>query len=839
MPNHDTNLPIPVPTICARRDELMKLYDDATARQSVYIRAPGGSGKSVSVALWINRKGCPFAWLHLDRYDDAPVPFYRAFCMSLLSAMPQDGDVSDIPRSLAFNVRPVELAIEFLTRANLGRERTALVLDDFHHITNEAILSSLPYVLKRLPKSVTVFFLSRSAMPDAFGTLVSNDAATLLDNDIFTCDATEIRDYFARCGRPVTDNEAMEIRRHTNGLVVLLNEIIESNLYDGDVGTLKAIIRRHYEKDWRGCHPDYRQFLLKTSVPDAFTLELYEALTGAVDAKDMLDMAILDNMNLSFANGKYRYHQVFLEFLRDKALESRMDVSAIYKAIAEYYLDKNDMILLRKYAVKSGDTGIMERSMRYFARLDDLSLDEYMKTFNAYNINIPDYLCEKSPLFYLTKMMPAYLMGNRRDFEYYMDRIYDELPQVAGESSYAWDALLTCRLIDYRIDYHEFIRHIDDMPVKKHEGHTYSCICFVGLQLPFPHRNACDYYMLADAGYRKQLISIFKDMFKNNYEYAHNYGVWLLGVEAGILMEQGRLDEALNNLLYVRSHITDKTNISICWSIYLLLAEVSLLKNDKNEHESYKAQTKAYFENRVKNYVAYETRVRLWNADAKAAREWLDNYSIGYSESGLLYKVFQNFTSARSYIVLGENGKALGLLGKTLSLGEEFNRVFDMAEANVLISLTEWGMGNKKEARERLHRVLATLYPHGFVRVVANEGKAILPVIQSVLRKMEKDPSRDMAFYKYVRGVCVAAYAQSKRFRGLTYNQRHKSVKLSPKQATILSLLAKGHKNAEIVEIMGISINTVRSYTSITYQKLDVNNAMDAIMKARRLGILK
>mgnify|MGYP001008071496 FL=1 len=54
----------------------------------------------------------------------------------------------------------------------------------------------------------------------------------------------------------------------------------------------------------------------------------------------------------------------------------------------------------------------------------------------------------------------------------------------------------------------------------------------------------------------------------------------------------------------------------------------------------------------------------------------------------------------------------------------------------------------------------------------------------------------------------------------------------------MLELLAKGYKNAEIVEMTVLSINTIRSHTKIAYQKLEVNNAMDAILRARELELI-
>ena len=54
----------------------------------------------------------------------------------------------------------------------------------------------------------------------------------------------------------------------------------------------------------------------------------------------------------------------------------------------------------------------------------------------------------------------------------------------------------------------------------------------------------------------------------------------------------------------------------------------------------------------------------------------------------------------------------------------------------------------------------------------------------------------------------------------------------------MLQLLARGLRTAEIAEETGLSIPTVKSHTALAYQKLGVHNAMDAVLKARDLGLL-
>ena len=54
----------------------------------------------------------------------------------------------------------------------------------------------------------------------------------------------------------------------------------------------------------------------------------------------------------------------------------------------------------------------------------------------------------------------------------------------------------------------------------------------------------------------------------------------------------------------------------------------------------------------------------------------------------------------------------------------------------------------------------------------------------------------------------------------------------------MIELLAEGHRNSEICQLTGLKLPTVKTHISAAYKKLGVNNAMDAILKARELGLL-
>lgn len=104
----DKQIPIKLPEICAPRQELLRRFDKASEKRFIYIHAPGGCGKTVSTLLWLQKSGYHPIWLGLDIYDNTPAAFYRFFCSSLFSVMPQNESLARIIMESSFNDSPIE-----------------------------------------------------------------------------------------------------------------------------------------------------------------------------------------------------------------------------------------------------------------------------------------------------------------------------------------------------------------------------------------------------------------------------------------------------------------------------------------------------------------------------------------------------------------------------------------------------------------------------------------------------------------------------------------------------------------------------------------------------------
>ncbi|HXP49917.1 MAG TPA: LuxR C-terminal-related transcriptional regulator [Bacteroidia bacterium] len=65
-----------------------------------------------------------------------------------------------------------------------------------------------------------------------------------------------------------------------------------------------------------------------------------------------------------------------------------------------------------------------------------------------------------------------------------------------------------------------------------------------------------------------------------------------------------------------------------------------------------------------------------------------------------------------------------------------------------------------------------------------------------------------------------------------------KEIGISKREYEILEQISKGLSNKEIADKLSVSENTVKTHSSRIFEKLDVNKRMQAIQKAKELGLI-
>ncbi|MDL2259679.1 LuxR C-terminal-related transcriptional regulator [Deltaproteobacteria bacterium OttesenSCG-928-K17] len=434
-----------------------------------------------------------------------------------------------------------------------------------------------------------------------------------------------------------------------------------------------------------------------------------------------------------------------------------------------------------------------------------------------------------------------YLSGRAGDFVATLDKLYASLPDIQNRRRDFWEGCVMLATLDPRYRIEEKVSQLQAQAGRPKAALRSVQSASLSQNLPFMHRSNRDYSPYApdvEAGLAA-FVRTFAGLLKDDFQPIEAM------IRAGLYYEQNRLREALPLAEAAAAALAGRGAPELCFSAEMIRAAIlSALRREPEARESLAALRSAlsrapYL---LPNLAAYESRLLLADGDQAAARRWLDNYFVNEAPEAArpleLHKIYQHFTTARAWLVLGESEKAGALLAGLKQLGRDFARPLDLAEAEVLTAVSQWHLGQKGPATESLAGALEAVKGCGYIRVFADEGAAIEPVLKQLAAGLKKSPGRHGIEQPYLNRVMIAAKEQAARHRGLTAVWSPLKVKLSKQQRRIISLLAQGHRNAEIAELCGLSIHTVKSHCAAAYARLGVNNAADAVIKAGELELM-
>lgn len=147
------------------RAHLTTRLEAARGGHLTLVRAPAGSGKTMLITEWAQAASYPVLWVNLDESDNDPARFWQYVVRLLDVAYPQ---TFDAVLTLVQSTRGAlpEDVLRLLVDDLAGmRSDMAIVLDDYHLITNLAVHDSVAYLVDRTPPGVHLVISSRSEPP--------------------------------------------------------------------------------------------------------------------------------------------------------------------------------------------------------------------------------------------------------------------------------------------------------------------------------------------------------------------------------------------------------------------------------------------------------------------------------------------------------------------------------------------------------------------------------------------------------------------------------------------------------------------------------------------------
>jgi LuxR family maltose regulon positive regulatory protein len=156
-----------------------------------------------------------------------------------------------------------------------------------------------------------------------------------------------------------------------------------------------------------------------------------------------------------------------------------------------------------------------------------------------------------------------------------------------------------------------------------------------------------------------------------------------------------------------------------------------------------------------------------------------------------------------------------------------------LIELLILHALTYGAEGNKDRAMIPLERAIHLSEKLGFVRIFSDEGPLMA---QLLYQAMSRGTSPDYV-QKLLAAFPIDEFEQ--KYPPASHSTENELVEpLSERETEVIGLISDGLTNQEIASTLYLSLNTVKVHARNIYGKLGVTNRIQAVARARSLGIL-
>ena len=160
---------------------------------------------------------------------------------------------------------------------------------------------------------------------------------------------------------------------------------------------------------------------------------------------------------------------------------------------------------------------------------------------------------------------------------------------------------------------------------------------------------------------------------------------------------------------------------------------------------------------------------------------------------------------------------------------EESEKLGKVIEILILQGLVLQSRDEREQALTTLGKALELAESENYIRIFVDEG---IPM-KALLARMKVE---DEKMKEYVRKL-LAAFKDNEFYPSSTSLQPLIEP-LSEREIEVLQFIAEGLSNPEIASRLYLSPNTVKVHSRNIYSKLGVHNRMQAVARARALGIL-
>ncbi|MEL7564724.1 MAG: LuxR C-terminal-related transcriptional regulator [Dehalobacterium sp.] len=350
-------------------------------------------------------------------------------------------------------------------------------------------------------------------------------------------------------------------------------------------------------------------------------------------------------------------------------------------------------------------------------------------------------------------------------------------------------------------------------------------------------------------GFRGRLNKVceaYESVIDDTPRVLGNFSAYISVALSECQYERGELNEVYTTLVKSMGRITGLKNPGIIVPCFITLAKVKKARGDIPGAYEIIGSGRAILENNksVWSYFldVFTASLYISKKDADSASKWIAVNRLGIFDAISASREFEYIVFARYLILINRLDEALILLSRLVNFSATGNRLGSRIEALCLSAICSDRMGETANAMLALHEALELGYEDGYARTFADEGQSMADLLANYRAWIRRN-SNDK-YEEYSRHLLKLTKENIRIQKATTLHDEIAASGEEPalnvlkdRELAVLKLLVEELSNQEIAERLFISVRTVKHYNAQIFEKLGVKNRLEAIIKARELGI--
>ncbi|XID94945.1 LuxR C-terminal-related transcriptional regulator [Paenibacillaceae bacterium WGS1546] len=841
-----TKLHIPRPTaLTVLRKRLIDRVQQSIESKITYICAPAGFGKSTLLAHWAHQAEATPAWFSVDSGDNDPARFWQYMIAAVDAVHPGFADKTAYVLEL---IQPsqYEAALSMLlSELQSIHPPLVLVLDDFHAITNESVLSSFSYFIEYLPANLHMIAASRSEPAFPTARLVVQQWMTRLDAAELRFTPQEGSAFYAECMALDLPEEASgEWVRRTEGWITAMKLAALSLQGSADPAALQPrslpgnthrLERYLLDEVFLQQSEETRRFLMDCSVLTRLSAGLCSAVSGYERSQEMLERLEskqLFTIPLDDRRRWYRFHQLFADFLYRRMERSEPGRIPRLLGQAGQWCEREG---LHEEALDYYLTGKhYDRGLRLLQAMTAKRMRVSPVWLGAQFSRIPAHLLMKHPILYFSyvHMMMVDTRYNRAqqmlsDAEQQFAE--NEKEWTEEEKQDFWGSFYYLKMIHTSIVNGDQERTLRYMQLSRQYCPEGTRLIFAKSGIPGLPSIAQKFVTSDRFADKATNIAMLNDMVRTLGALGSSMQTCLAEGLYGYneLTEAERTaEDALNSALHHDPNVLPEILLAARLVLFRTRraygrrreAEETLRKTRQDAIELGLAGTLMYCDAELALYA-------LEQGDRAAAEAWIRTYRLNADDEITVQQLYEYQYLARIYAALERFSEAIRLTGSLLEVTKRADRFYMTLELNVLQAIMRFRMNREDEALALLRPVLLAAEPRGYVRLFLDAGEPMAELLARLIDSWNRQGEGGKPTLNYVRSL-LAGFGRS--MSDIEWSADLALI-LTLKEREILELLIRQKTNREIAQELGIGYGTVRSHLHRIYAKLKVNGRAEAM----------